>query len=397
MAEARNYRKTPGTPVNLSHRRVDKDRVRLDGREGDALVTSFVMLNAEATKLGADLTAFMAPEAPVEPPAPPPADTVAPGAPVLSGTAGDGSVSLSWTPATDNVGVTRYEVWMNNAWAVEVDPTTGTWSKTGLANGIPLTFRIVAYDAAKNYANSNTLTLIPSGTAPSSSPQFRCNTLVLEDTFDGTALDLTKWGPYDGQGHNGNGLRDPKCWSVKTGIEGATGGCLVGTAYWDASIGKMRAPAMASKLRGLATYRIEVRARCEPDPSNVTAVNQIMTWADDGVSGEFNAFESTGSNGNGSRYPMKTYDHYVLAGGQPQLYFQHDVSGAEWHTITHERASDYKRVWIDGKLAVDITDPAYLKLNSKPHHLTIQLDAMRNADPGRAVRLYVDSARIYKP
>ncbi|MDX6677443.1 MAG: hypothetical protein QOE31_1495 [Solirubrobacteraceae bacterium] len=87
-----------------------------------------------------------------------PADTTKPSAAVLSATPGDQRVTLDWTAATDNVGVTRYAVWMDNAWLTGLPATARTYAATGLAAGASHSFRVVAYDAADNYSNSNTVT-----------------------------------------------------------------------------------------------------------------------------------------------------------------------------------------------------------------------------------------------
>ncbi|MEA2217734.1 MAG: phosphatidylinositol-3-phosphatase [Solirubrobacteraceae bacterium] len=93
-------------------------------------------------------------------------DTTKPTAPVLSATPGAGQVALSWTAATDDVGVTRYEVWKDNGWLAGLSATARSYTATGLAAGVSHSFRVVAYDAAGNFANSNTVSAAASGTTP---------------------------------------------------------------------------------------------------------------------------------------------------------------------------------------------------------------------------------------
>ena len=88
-------------------------------------------------------------------------DTVAPVPAVLAAAPGDARVDLSWTAATDNVGVARYEVWRDNAWVTQLGATARSYAVTGLTNGVTSSYRVVAYDAAGNYANSNTVTATP--------------------------------------------------------------------------------------------------------------------------------------------------------------------------------------------------------------------------------------------
>lgn len=84
------------------------------------------------------------------------ADIVQPSAPSLSATPGTQTVYLSWSPATDNVGVTKYEVWMDDSYVTTLAETARSYTVTGLTAGVSHSFRVVAYDAAGNYANSNT-------------------------------------------------------------------------------------------------------------------------------------------------------------------------------------------------------------------------------------------------
>jgi chitodextrinase len=57
-------------------------------------------------------------------------------------------INLSWNASTDNVGVTGYRVYMNDA---QLATTTGTsFSHTGLAAGATYRYRVSAYDAVPN-------------------------------------------------------------------------------------------------------------------------------------------------------------------------------------------------------------------------------------------------------
>ena len=96
---------------------------------------------------------------PPSPPPPPPPDTTPPTAPTgLSASAPTAStISLSWTAATDNVGVTGYRVFSGTS-QVATSTTTNT-VVTGLSLSTSYTFTVRAVDAAGNVsAPSNAVT-----------------------------------------------------------------------------------------------------------------------------------------------------------------------------------------------------------------------------------------------
>ncbi|MGW6934996.1 discoidin domain-containing protein [Lentzea sp. NPDC054927] len=74
------------------------------------------------------------------------------------------SVSLQWTAATDNVGVTGYDVLRNGS--VVGTPTGTTFTDTGLASGTQFTYTVRARDAAGNLgpaSNAVQVTTLPAG------------------------------------------------------------------------------------------------------------------------------------------------------------------------------------------------------------------------------------------
>ncbi|MBK8608770.1 MAG: fibronectin type III domain-containing protein [Chitinophagaceae bacterium] len=85
------------------------------------------------------------------------ADTEPPSAPVLSATGTtSNTISLSWTAATDNVGVTGYDVYVNGT--LNGSTTTAlTYVVTGLAPATLYSIYVRAKDAAGNGTNSNTI------------------------------------------------------------------------------------------------------------------------------------------------------------------------------------------------------------------------------------------------
>ncbi|MGC4040729.1 MAG: M12 family metallo-peptidase [Flavobacterium sp.] len=99
-------------------------------------------------------------------------DTTAPTAPTLtaSGTT-ETSTNLSWSGATDNIGVTGYDVYKDGV-LLGSTTTATTYAVTGLANSTTYAFTVKSKDAAGNVsASSNTasvttLTPAPDTTAP---------------------------------------------------------------------------------------------------------------------------------------------------------------------------------------------------------------------------------------
>ncbi len=94
----------------------------------------------------------------IKPGAPAPADSVAPSAPsnLALITKSDNAISLNWTAATDNVGVTGYQVFANGTRVATVVGTTATVE--GMQAATAYTMTVKAVDAAGNLSpNSNEL------------------------------------------------------------------------------------------------------------------------------------------------------------------------------------------------------------------------------------------------
>lgn len=90
----------------------------------------------------------------------PPADTQAPTAPanLFASSVEETTLTLSWNAATDNVGVTDYEVYQGST--VIGNPSTTSYTVTGLSPATNYSFSVRAKDAASNVSNaSNTLSV----------------------------------------------------------------------------------------------------------------------------------------------------------------------------------------------------------------------------------------------
>ncbi len=103
------------------------------------------------------------------------ADTTAPTAPtnLSAGSVTTTGLTLSWSAASDNVGVTKYEV-SRNATLV-ASPTTTSSTQTGLTCGTSYSFAVLAVDAAGNRStpaqlSTSTTACTPTGPAPTLQP-----------------------------------------------------------------------------------------------------------------------------------------------------------------------------------------------------------------------------------
>lgn len=104
---------------------------------------------------------------PIRIPTPPTADTVKPSVPTnFSATAiSNSQINLSWSPSTDNIGVTGYDIYRNNA-KIASRVTSTNFGDTGLVAGTQYTYYVVAYDAAGNAAASSPAVTITAPNAP---------------------------------------------------------------------------------------------------------------------------------------------------------------------------------------------------------------------------------------
>jgi fibronectin type 3 domain-containing protein len=110
-----------------------------------------------ARDTSANVSAFTASVLAVPPPCPPPVDTqppTTPGTPTASGTTGS-ATTLTWTASTDNVQVTRYDIYRasgasGGTFASVGTSTTNSFTDAGLAPGATYRYMVLARDAAGN-------------------------------------------------------------------------------------------------------------------------------------------------------------------------------------------------------------------------------------------------------
>lgn len=122
----------------------------------------------------------------------PPGDTIAPSAPtgVTAASKTANSVTLTWQPSSDNVGVVGYDIFRNGAQADSVTGTTATIG--GLAPTTAYTFTVVARDAAGNVSPPSaplTVTTEPGGnTGDTIAPTAPGNLTVTAKTSSSVSL-----------------------------------------------------------------------------------------------------------------------------------------------------------------------------------------------------------------
>ncbi|WP_394835444.1 PQQ-dependent sugar dehydrogenase [Pendulispora rubella] len=100
---------------------------------------------------------------------PPTSDTTPPTAPgnLSSSDVTNTSVKLSWTASTDNVGVTGYDIYANNAPLIQDLPPSTSYTVTNLAANTEYSFSVRAKDDGNNVSNaSNTVTVRTANVPP---------------------------------------------------------------------------------------------------------------------------------------------------------------------------------------------------------------------------------------
>jgi mannan endo-1,4-beta-mannosidase len=165
-----------------------------------------------------------------------PVDTEAPSVPtgLTAGEITKNSVALSWTAATDNVGVTAYDVYVNGL--LKTSSETNSATVTGLAAGTPYAFTVTARDAEGNTSEASAPLEV--STLPDNERNFLTNS--------GFEQDLLGWNVTQGDGAIDTGqvfegdkaLRvGPASWGWVEQI--LTSGFVAGETYTLKAVGKM--------------------------------------------------------------------------------------------------------------------------------------------------------------
>lgn len=89
----------------------------------------------------------------------PPPDTTAPTAPTnLAGSLSGSQIKLIWTDASDNVGVTSYDIYRNNT--LVASTTTPSYTDSNLGTGGSFSYFVKAKDAANNISGASNTTSV---------------------------------------------------------------------------------------------------------------------------------------------------------------------------------------------------------------------------------------------
>jgi len=100
-------------------------------------------------------------------------DTQAPSAPGnlhVMGIPTSSSVTLMWSPSTDNVGVTGYRIYRGSTLSVTVSGTETSFTVTGLSAATSYTFTVRAIDAAGNESAASNTVQVTTASAPAAQP-----------------------------------------------------------------------------------------------------------------------------------------------------------------------------------------------------------------------------------
>lgn len=120
----------------------------------------------------------------------PPNDQTPPSAPVLSVKGkSDQTASLTWSAATDNVGVTNYRTYRDSTRITTLPPENLSYTATGLAPNTTYTFSVHALDAAGNATPSNSVTVT---TYPSGISLFTGSSFIVEDSNNDGTISATQ-------------------------------------------------------------------------------------------------------------------------------------------------------------------------------------------------------------
>ena len=183
-------------------------------------------------------------------------DTTAPSAPVLSSNAKTAtSVSLSWTAATDNVGVSGYDVLVNGVKNNSSNITGTTYTVNSLTSVTSYEFQVIAKDAAGNSKGSNLINVTTNdGIAPSAP-------VLSSPSKTASSIDLSWTAATDNVGVSG--------YDVYLNGNKNNSSNITGTTY------------SVTGLASVTTYSLQVRAK--DTSGNSTASNTLSVTTSDGI------------------------------------------------------------------------------------------------------------------
>ncbi len=227
-----------------------------------------------------------------------------------------------------------------------------------------------------------TTTTQPTSTAPPSNGS--CWNLVMQDDFNGSAVNTSVWSPYNSGGNAGHGLRRPSALSVG-------GGLLTITARMEN--GSLVSGGMSHKY-SQAYGRYEFRVRTDVDPSESMS-GIVMTWPQSNAhprDGENNMYETLGSPGD--RHEFYTFIHKPFGSTSDQDYTVHSANASDWHTMVMEWRPGQMNIYRDGSLVKQINETSADLIPDVAHFATIQFDAWKDS-VANPVSMQVDYIKVY--
>ncbi|WP_457617970.1 GEVED domain-containing protein [Lutibacter sp.] len=206
------------------------------------------------------------------------ADTQAPTAPTLTASnVTISTVDLSWSGATDNVGVTGYDVYKNGTLLASVTGTT--YQATGLTLGTTYSFTVRAKDAAGNVSvDSNAASVTPTDTTAPTAPTLTASNATT------TTVDLSWSGATDNVGVTGYDVyKNGTLLASVTGTTYQATGLTSGTTYSFTVIAKDAAGNVSvdSNTANVTTATIDTTAPTAPTltASNTTTTSVDLAWS----------------------------------------------------------------------------------------------------------------------
>ncbi len=258
------------------------------------------------------------PAPPPPPPPPPPFDTTAPSTPTLSATgSSSGTVSLTWTSSSDNVGVVKYNLhrstssgftpaFANRIW--EPMPTASSFTDTGLAASTYF-YKITAQDAAGNISTPSnqatgivtTLTPPPPPTPPPTPPPPPpppVSTVPFSKLYEAESATLTS--------------------SMTKGSDPLTsGGMYISPTSGSNSINPLREASLSFSLSNSGTYYLWARIMGPDESSDALYVGVDSSW-DRVYPSSINLYEwvrvETGINNGQTAFSLAAGSHILQIG-----------------------------------------------------------------------------------
>lgn len=220
----------------------------------------------------------------------------------------------------------------------------------------------------------------PQDDGPQAAVQHGWGKPVGGDEFNGTAVDQSKWGIYDGPGHNGNGCRCPKQVTEGNGmltITGLPNGDSGGMAWHG----------------GQTHGRWETRMRITQNNTGGHPYHPVLTlWPDSDKwpsGGELDYAET-----DAGAPDMSAFLHYGNGSADgAQEAFSAPVDITQWHNYAIEWTGDHITGYLDGNQWFTTNNPAVQPPG--PMHHTIQLDDFFPGGGLNQAQMQLDWTRMY--